>query len=653
MMLSRRRTATVAVAVVALCWCGAASAGLADQRALAERFAPVVRLVTQAKECGPGEPYLPLDVNVLFGADTVSLRGPWNRTDLISIAPTATQVGKGLYGYHLDFPGDALTPGCTYEQWARTISAGTKPTVYAHVVTQAGHPGKLALQYWLFYVFNDWNNLHEGDWEMIQLLFDASTPAAALNRSPLEVGYSQHEGAERASWDDSKLELVDGTHPVVHVAAGSHANFFDEALYLGSAASEGVGCDDTRGPTSDIRPVVRTIPTDPTQARAAFPWIGFEGRWGELQRAFYNGPTGPNLKRQWTQPLQWADDWRSRSYAVPAGGILGTRATDFFCGAVGGGSELLRRLVHEPRGVILVLTVLIALLAFALSRVTWRPTAPLHLARRRAWGQIIAAAGRMYRRRMSLFVGIGLLFVPIALFIALLQTVVTRASSVAGISTEGEGGGLLVLLAVAIGTALTLLALGFVQMATARALVEIDAGRPVGALRAYRLAAGSLRSLFVALMIAVLAVLLFTGSLVLIPIAVWLAVRWALIAPVIELEGLSPFEALRRSGRLVRQKWLKVGSLTILGAAIALVAGPLLGALLILVTNAPLPIVDVVAGIVYAVTLPFVALTTAYVYFDMRVRDELAGPVDDELSAEIGLEDGVATRRSAPQGART
>jgi hypothetical protein len=309
--------------------------------------------------------------------------------------------------------------------------------------------------------------------------------------------------------------------------------------------------------------------------------------------------------------------------------------------------------VHEPRGVLLVLTAFIAFSAFALSRVTWRPTAPLHLARRRAWGQIIAAAGRMYRRRMSLFVGIGLLFVPIALLIALLQTLVTRASSVAGISTGGEGGGLLVLLVVAVGTALTLLALGFVQMATAWALVEIDAGRPVGAFRAYRAAAGSLRSLFVALMIAVLAVLLFTGSLVLIPIAVWLAVRWALIAPAIELEGLSPFEALRRSGRLVRHKWLKVGSLTILGAAIALVVGPLLGALLILVTNAPLPIVDVVAGIVYAVTLPFVALTTAYVYFDMRVRDELAGPVDDQLPAEIGLEDGVATRRSAPQGART
>jgi hypothetical protein len=75
--------------------------------------------------------------------------------------------------------------------------------------------------------------------------------------------------------------------------------------------------------------------------------------------------------------------------------------------------------------------------------------------------------------------------------------------------------------------------------------------------------------------------------------------------------------------------------------------------LLILVTDAPLATADVVAGIVYAVTLPFVALTTAYVYFDTRVRDELAAPAVDQLSAEIELEDGVATPRSAPEGAQT
>src|SRR5262249_9122519 len=149
-------------------------------------------------------------------------------------------------------PGHALDPGCDYERWSRRLTKGSAPTVYAHVVAEPSHPGKLALQYWLYYVFNDWNNTHEGDWEMIQLVFPADDPRSALSREPLEVGYSQHEGAEKASWDAEKLERVDGTHPVVHPAAGSHANFYDEALFLGSSASEGVGCDDTSGPTFDL-----------------------------------------------------------------------------------------------------------------------------------------------------------------------------------------------------------------------------------------------------------------------------------------------------------------------------------------------------------------------------------------------------------------
>ena len=109
-------------------------------------------------------------------------------------------------------------------------------------------PEKIALQYWFFYVFNDFNNLHEGDWEMIQLDFDASSAREALSQDPVAVGYSSHEGAERADWDEDKLEIVDGSHPVVYPAAGSHANKYTAALYLGSSAKAGVGCDDTRGP---------------------------------------------------------------------------------------------------------------------------------------------------------------------------------------------------------------------------------------------------------------------------------------------------------------------------------------------------------------------------------------------------------------------
>ena len=55
--LVRRRGAALVAAPPA------AAAALDDEIALAERHAPVVRLVEQLEECGPGEPYEPIDVD--------------------------------------------------------------------------------------------------------------------------------------------------------------------------------------------------------------------------------------------------------------------------------------------------------------------------------------------------------------------------------------------------------------------------------------------------------------------------------------------------------------------------------------------------------------------------------------------------------------
>jgi len=624
-------------ALVALAVAPAAAATTSQEAALAERYAPVVRLVADTGSCEPDKPYQPIDVNALFGEPTVALTGPWSG-NVVKIGPGAKDLGARLFGYHLDFPGNALQPGCDYLDWESRITQGKTPTVYAHVATDSEHPGKLSLQYWLFYVFNDWNNLHEGDWEMIQLVFDAPTAAEALQTEPSEVGYSQHEGAERADWGDGKLELVGGTHPVVHPADGSHANFYGEALYLGSSASEGVGCDDTRGPTFDVRPAVQTIPSAQSEAAREFPWIEFPGRWGEQRPAFFNGPTGPNVKDQWTHPIEWSQGWRGLSYAVPGSTIFGPSATGFFCSAMAHGSTAVVRLVDHPLGFGLVVAALALIVLILLARATWRPSAPLRLAHRRAWGQILAASAQMYRRRAGLFLGMGVLLVPISLLITLLQAVILHATSIFGIQTGGESSGLTAFFALTIGTTLTLLGLGLVQAATARALVVLDRGEEVGVLDAYRLAFDSVVPLFGALLVATLAVSLLVSTFYLVPIAVWLAGRWALAVPVVELEEARAVGALRRSGELVRGHWLKVASLIVAGGAVVLVVGPLLGALLILVTDAPFWLVNVVAGVIYAVTMPFVALTTAYVYFDARVRLELEGePHPAELPAEIGL----------------
>ena len=87
-------------------------------------------------------------------------------------------------------------------------------------------------------------------------------------------------------------------------------------------------------------------------------------------------------------------------------------------------------------------------------------------------------------------------------------------------------------------------------------------------------------------------------------------------------------------------RWLRVASLVGVGALLAFAAGPLLGALLILLTDAPPPLLNSVAGVVYALAMPFVALTTNYLYFDIRVREALEPehapgplPAEIELSA--------------------
>ncbi len=615
----------------------AGPASAADEQALAEKYAPVVRLVEQKVACGPGEPFVPTDVDSLLGNDTVALRGPWDTDDLVQIAPGAADLGKGLTGYHLDFPGSPLNPGCSYEEWADEQTQGSTPTTYARVVTEEGRPG-LALQYWLYYPFNDFNNKHESDWEMVQLEFAASDAATALEQEPTRVGYSQHEGVEVAPWGHLKLEVVDGTHPVVHPAAGSHANYYDAALFLGRSGQQGFGCDDSRGPTTDVRPAVELVPSDPAAVGAAYPWLDFTGRWGQREASFYNGPTGPNTKDQWTHPLTWTEDEGvSTAYAVPVSGLFGTQATSSFCGIVATGSDALRLAMNNLAVAAVGLVALALLVSWLVRRTTWRPSAPLRLVRRRSTGQVIAAVWRMYLRRVLLFVGIG---APIAVATVLPGVATVWMTSFAE-SLDGDAT-LSRVLVLGVGLVLVALAPATLSVGQAAAMFaarEIDEGREVGPRRAY---AGALRRavplLLTQLAIGVVLVLL-TLTVVLIPVALVLLVLSLLITPVVLFERQWGWVAARRSAHLVRRRWVKVVVLVALTNALVLAIGPLLGTVLILGTSLPFAVSNAVAGIVYALFVPLVALNAVYVYADVIVRDELEPRVEKppQLPAEASL----------------
>ena len=608
----------------------------ASEQALAERFAPVVRVVRQDVECGPGEPYRPTDVELILGDPSVALVGPWSGGTEGMVGPTAQDLSAGLFGYHLDMPGNPLEAGCDYEEWTRAIASDSSPTVYAHVVTEEGVGDRLALQYWLFYPFNDYTNKHEGDWELVQLIFAATSPEDALGQSPLEIGYSQHEGMEVAQWDDPKLEIVDASRPVVYPAAGSHANFFESALFLGTSAEQGFGGDDTRGPSEDVDASVAVIPSEPAAARDEFPWIAYQGRWGQLEESFYNGPTGPNMKQSWTHPVTYpAETGRDVSYAVPAGGLLGTSATDFFCNTVSGGSELVRKLADAPGRLLLILSVFVLVVVWLVRRTTWTPAAPLRVTRRRAIGQTIRAAARMYASRWRLFIGIGFVLVPAFLVAAGLQSLIVGGPESAGFARGGEDGGLRIVLAAATGYLLIGASILFVLSASTFALGAIDRGKDIGVRGAYRSALAHWRPLLGAFLAATVFVGVPALTVVLFPVAVVLILLFALFVPVIAFEERPALDSLRRSAVLVRGRMLKTAVLLSASILLSAAGGPLVGTLVILVTGAPLALANVVAGVVYACLMPYVGLTIAYLYFDARLRADHA---DEERAVILPAE---------------
>jgi hypothetical protein len=341
------RLATSLASAAALCLLSAGSAVAAPspQQKLIEAYSPVVMVRDQEDPpCDTAEEQYspPTTVDLVLGNPEVTLvHHVGDRDVAVREAPTAADIAGLGDDYYLDLPGDPLSAHCDYaEDFAALKTAGRAPAItYAHIATQPDHSG-LVVQYWFFYYFNQFNDLHEGDWEGMQIAFDESDPAAALSEGPSEIALFQHAGGERGDWDDQKVQK-DGTHPIVYPAAGSHATFYDDAIYIehGEKGS-GVGCDNTSEPLDRVDPTPVLVPTDPP-ARSRFQWLTYLGHWGEREKGFNNGPQGPVTKSQWLEPFTWMDDIRETSPRLPGGAILGPAAATAFCGAIAGISDLI------------------------------------------------------------------------------------------------------------------------------------------------------------------------------------------------------------------------------------------------------------------------------------------------------------------------
>lgn len=107
---------------------------------------------------------------------------------------------------------------------------------YGRVVRDGGW---VCLNYWFFYQYDDWRsgfdgvNDHEADWENISV-FLYETEDGMLTPEWVVLSCHDFTGNDlRRRWDDAhQLEIVQDTHPVAYVGAGSHAHYYRPGEYL-------------------------------------------------------------------------------------------------------------------------------------------------------------------------------------------------------------------------------------------------------------------------------------------------------------------------------------------------------------------------------------------------------------------------------------
>ncbi len=191
-------------------------------------------------------------------------------------------------GDHLDACGGSHAA----DALAMRRREGHADVVYGRARRDGG--GRLWLQYWFFYYYDDRGLLgleqREGDWEMVQLrLGAAAVPDAAT--------FARHGGAERLAWDEVELaDSGEGPALVVYPARGSHAPLPRRGSFEAPVVPDH---NDGRGPR--LRPALVAIDDDGPG------WVLWPGRWGSTRRREFfeaDSPRGPRQQPQWWDPAE-------------------------------------------------------------------------------------------------------------------------------------------------------------------------------------------------------------------------------------------------------------------------------------------------------------------------------------------------------------
>jgi hypothetical protein len=243
------------------------------KQALANKFSPRLYFASD-------EAYFPIDIRCMIDQSDLYVG-----TTVVDPRPISMQ---SLINYRT---------GSYINQPPDTPQTGYANTIYVHVFTSDNN--RIVVEYWFFYIYNDGNGVHipahEGDWEMITLVFapnayDSYLAGNLLTLIPEYACYSQHYSGEKRAW--TSVSIADGTHPIVYVEKGGHSS-----LFTGNYV------------------VTRTCSLS---LMAPGAWLNYSGVWGASEWSV-PGPVyrvtktwagtflGDSVAHMWHEPYYWSN----------------------------------------------------------------------------------------------------------------------------------------------------------------------------------------------------------------------------------------------------------------------------------------------------------------------------------------------------------
>jgi hypothetical protein len=257
---------------------------------LATKYAPVLRLAA-------GERYRPLRLEDYLTKTVLRGGTPPHGTPQ-QAQPTLFSLPVTAAPSYLDIrdaqPNVRTTAYPGIEQQLEL--ARPRPTIYFHLTYQPAAK-RVAIEYWLLYLYNDFYDQHEADWEGVTVVLE--------NGAPIGATYSQHQGRKWIPW--SALSTTAG-HPIVYVARGSHAEYPKAGRYSvrvcwtvhGRHCTPSPRVDDASGSGPTVVPTSYDV--------QPFGGAGYTGSWGSGNYVLGVGLTkdritDPRRRAEYTNPF--------------------------------------------------------------------------------------------------------------------------------------------------------------------------------------------------------------------------------------------------------------------------------------------------------------------------------------------------------------